>query len=454
MESQVIKRLWKLKLAMLALACFIGWMGWEAADEAPELKQLKTLSMGQLIKQAPQPHQYLQLQDSEYLGYYVESIHKGKHNRTTVTLYFAVGTAEQLAGLNDLKKLSYWVKSPSSFSSTNEAEAYSKDIKNWPKPPFTGTWEALSEASAKAGSINGKDASGAYFLNTGNTPTSYGSAYGMLAAALGLLLSLMAWLTSDLLALKRAKPLLQQQARVFLGSSARFLWALLAIAVMNLALYFVIELTWDEQQFSPVLAGVVALALLVLIYTLWSKDVLVKIDNKALEIHRLKQERTLAVAELRELYLQNYSRASKTHEDFTLKGKMPKALRLGSTAWHGGFPAEANLIGAIRELMWQHLMPAYQQAFEQGRKLPFGSLAITSEGLLRINQSQAMAFDQIEKIQISGDKLSIHQRGKMFAWHKLKISSIPNADLFFAFLKSKGVHFICKQKESAAFWNC
>jgi len=38
MESQVIKRLWKLKLALLALACFLAWMGWEAASESPELK--------------------------------------------------------------------------------------------------------------------------------------------------------------------------------------------------------------------------------------------------------------------------------------------------------------------------------------------------------------------------------------------------------------------------------
>lgn len=453
MESQVIKRLWKLKLALLALACFLAWMGWEAASESPELKQLKIISMSELTAGAPQPHQYLQLQDSEYLGYYVESIHKSKKNGTTVTLYFAVGTPEQLAGINELKKLSYWVKLPNQFSSTVDAEAFAKESKNLPKPPFTGTWEVLNESSANAGSINGKDASGAYFLNVGNTPTSYGSAYGMLAVAAALCLSLAAWLASDLYALKRAKPLMQPQARVFLGCSSRFLWAIAALATMQLSLYFFIQTAWDEHDISPILALILVLTLIALLYSLSTKDVLLKLDHTKLEVYRRKLQRSINIPELRELYLLNYNRVSKTHEDLRLKGKMPQALQLGSTPWHGGFPADSNLVGALREVMWQHLKPAYQQAFEQGRKLPFGSLALSSEGMLKVNQTQALAFDQIEKIQIAADKLSIHQRGKLLAWHKLKISSIPNPDLLLAFLKQKNVNIVFKQKELATFWH-
>lgn len=453
MESQVIKRLWKIKLALVALACFMAWMGFDAASEAPELKQLKSMNMQELIAHEPLTHQYLELKGSEYLGYYVKSTYHGKHNRTTITLYYALGTPEQLTDLAQLKKLSYWVKLPNSFSNSTEADAYATNIKNLPVPPFTGVWEELDDETAKAGSTDGKDATGAHVLKIGQTPTSYGSAYGMLAVAIGLLISLAAWLASDVLALRRAKPLMQQQSRVFLGSSTRLLWAAVALITLHIALYNSIEMAWDSQSYSLPLIGLIIFALMVFAYTLWTKDVVLKVDQKNLEIYRLKQERQFAVSELRELYLLSFSRVSKTHEDLCLKGKMPKPLRLGSTPWYGGFPVESNILGAIREVMWQHLMPAYQQAFEQGRKLPFGSLAVTTTGLLKNKQAEVLAFDQIEKVNIAGNKLSIYQRGKRFAWQKLNISDIPNPDLLFAFLKQHGVNFSCKQKESAAFWN-
>jgi hypothetical protein len=101
-------------------------------------------------------------------------------------------------------------------------------------------------------------------------------------------------------------------------------------------------------------------------------------------------------------------------------------------------PSHPTLGQVLERTIVQRKLPDVLRAFRGGRPVDFGELRLDSRGLVTEQGRNMLAWGDVCSIAPEKDMIVVKQNGCRRAWHKFRITDMPNAAVLFALLAETG----------------